>query len=142
MVDIFQQKILKNQRFSPNVEFVPTTTQALRQLAKTPGGIYYDSTTAIVSQCTIKLLPLGVKKDNLVAPYQKPFIPPTDCPKQRNKPNLKALRTAQYPLTHYLYVVFIQNEGGKSQVGRTYANFLLTPQGQKLITKAGFVPLD
>ena len=142
MVDVFKLKILQNQRFSSNVEFVPTTTQALRQLANNPGGIYYDSTTAIVSQCTVKLLPLGLKRDELVTPYQKPLIPPANCPKQRNKANFKALRTAQYPLTHYLYVVFLQNEGDKSQVGQAYANFLLTPQGQKLITKTGFVPLD
>jgi phosphate transport system substrate-binding protein len=37
-------------------------------------------------------------------------------------------------------VVFLENE--KSQIGRAYANFLLTPQGQKLIAKTGFVPLD
>ena len=142
MVDIFQHKIFQDQQFGLNVEFVPTTTQALRQLANNPGGIYYDSTAAMVSQCTVKLLPLGFKEDNLVAPYQKPLVPPADCPKRRNKANFKALRTAQYPLTHYLYVVFLQNEGDKSQVGRTYANFLLTPQGQKLITKTGFIPLD
>lgn len=142
MVDIFQQKILQNQQFSSNVKFVPTTTQALRQLANNPGGIYYDSTAAIVSQCTIKLLPLGLKRDNLVTPYQKPLVPAANCPQRRNKSNFEALRTAQYPLTHYLYVVFLENEGDKSQIGQAYANFLLTPQGQKLIAKTGFVPLD
>ncbi|PSB06632.1 phosphate ABC transporter substrate-binding protein [Pleurocapsa sp. CCALA 161] len=142
MVDIFQQKILQDRQFSLNVKFIPTTTQALRQLANNPGGIHYDSTAAIVSQCTIKLLPLGLKRDDLVAPYQKPLVPAADCPQRRNKSNFEALRTAQYPLTHYLYVVFLENEGNKSQIGQAYANFLLTPQGQKLIAKTGFVPLD
>lgn len=142
MVDIFQQKVLQNRQFGSNVEFLPTTTQALRQLADNPGGIYYDSTAAIVAQCTIKLLPLGLTRDNLVTPYQKPLVPAADCPQQRNKSNFEALRTARYPLTHYLYVVFLENKGEKSQIGRAYANFLLTPQGQKLIAKTGFVPLD
>jgi phosphate transport system substrate-binding protein len=141
LVDIFKLKILQNQQFGLNVEFVPTTTEALRQLADNPGGIYYDSTAAIISQCSIKLLPLGLAKDDLVAPYQQPYVPASDCPKRRNKSNFKALRTAQYPLTHYLYVTFLENRAD-SQIGQAYANFLLTPQGQKLITKTGFIPLD
>jgi phosphate transport system substrate-binding protein len=142
LVDIFKLKILQNQQFGLNIEFVPTTTEALRQLADHPGGIYYDSTAAIISQCSIKLLSLGLVKDNLVAPYQQPFVPASDCPKRRNKSNFKALRTAQYPLTHYLYVIFPENKANDSQIGQAYANFLLTPQGQKLIAKTGFIPLD
>lgn len=142
MVDFFVAKILQNREFGSNVEFVPTTTQALRQLANNPGGIYYGSTPAIVPQCTVKPLSLGRKEDDLVAPYQQPLVPPSDCPKRRNKLNFKALRAADYPLTHYLYVVFLQNEEEASQIGQTYANFLLTPQGQKLINKTGFICLD
>jgi phosphate transport system substrate-binding protein len=141
MVDVFMAKIVQNQEFGSKVEFVSTTTQALRELANNPGGIYYDSTVAIVPQCTVKPLSLGSQGDDLVAPYQQPLVPASDCPKRRNKLNLKALRTAQYPLTHYLYVVFLEKEK-ESEIGQVYANFLLTPQGQKLITKTGFVPLD
>ncbi|MGF1590144.1 MAG: PstS family phosphate ABC transporter substrate-binding protein [Pleurocapsa sp.] len=141
LVDIFQTKILQHRQFKPNVKFVPTTTLALRQLANNPGGIYYDSTAAIIAQCSIKLLPLGLARNDLVAPYQQPLIPASECPKRRNRSNFQALRTAQYPLTHYLYVIFLQNQDD-SQIGQAYANFLLTSQGQKLITKTGFVPLD
>ncbi len=142
MVDFFVAKILNNQEFGSNVEFVTTTTQALRQLANNPGGIFYGSAPAIVPQCTVKPLPLGRTQDDLVSPYQNPLVPPSDCPQRRNKLNFKALRTAEYPLTHYLYVVFLQNEEEASQIGQTYANFLLTPQGQKLINKTGFICLD
>jgi phosphate transport system substrate-binding protein len=142
IVDLFRMKILQNQQFGLNVEFVPTTTQALRKLANNPGGIYYDSTATIIPQCSIKLLPLGLRRDELVAPYQQPLVPAADCPKKRNKLNIQAVRTAQYPLTHYLYVVFLENKDNQEQIGQAYANFLLTPQGQKLITKTGFVPLD
>jgi phosphate transport system substrate-binding protein len=142
LVDIFKLKILQNQQFALNVEFVPTTTQALRQLANNPGGIYYDSTAAIISQCSIKLLPLGLAGDDLVAPYQQPLVPASECPKRRNQSNFKALSTAQYPLTHYLYVIFLENKADDARIGQAYANFLLTPQGQKLITKAGFISLD
>ena len=142
MVDFFEAKILQNREFGSNVQFVSTTTQALRQLANNPGGIYYGSAPAIVPQCTVKPLPLGLQEDDLVAPYQEPFVPPSDCPQRRNKLNLKAFRTAEYPLTYYLYVVFLQQEEATSDIGQTYANFLLTPQGQKLINKTGFICLD
>ena len=141
LVNQFKTKILQNQQFSSEVEFVPTTTQALRKLDNNPGGIYYDSTAAMILQCTAKLLPLGLRSDALVAPYRPPLVPSSQCPQKRNQLNVKALKTARYPLTHYLYVVYVENEA-ESQIGRAYANFLLTPQGQNLIAKTGFVPLD
>ena len=142
IVDFIERKIFQNQAMGSNVLFVPTATQALRQLAKDPGGIYYDSSGTILTQCTVKPLALGESKNNLVPPYQQPLVPASDCPKKRNKLNIKALQTAHYPLTHYLYVVFLQGEEKESEIGQAYANFLLTPQGQKLISKAGFIPLD
>ncbi|HHP7230796.1 MAG TPA: PstS family phosphate ABC transporter substrate-binding protein [Xenococcaceae cyanobacterium] len=150
MVEFFTERILQNQEFGSNVEFVATTTQALRQLANEPGGIYYGSVPTIVPQCTVKTLSLGLQQDNLVTPYQPPLVSTSECPQRRNQLNLEALRTAQYPLTHYLYVVFLENSDRgrrgtsdkRSPIGRAYANFLLTPQGQKLIKDTGFIALD
>ena len=142
ITDFVAQKMFQDRELGSNVEFVPTTTQALRQLANNPGGIYYDSAPSIVPQCTVKPLPVGERKDDLVAPYQQPLMPVSECPQRRNRLNIKALRTAQYPLTHYLYVVFLQNDDSDLQIGQAYANFLLTPQGQQLISKTGFIPLD
>lgn len=141
LVNRFKTKVLLDRQFGSQVEFVPTTTQALRKLANNPGGIYYDSTAAMVVQCSVKLLPLGLQPDALVPPYQPPLVASSQCPQKRNQLNIKALQTARYPLTHYLYVVFLENEA-ESPIGRAYANFLLTTQGQKLIAKTGFVPLD
>ena len=141
IVDFIERKIYPHREIGSKVEFVPTATQALRQLANDPGGIYYDSTATIVAQCTVKPIALGERENNLVAPYQQPLVPASECPERRNRANIQALRTAKYPLTHCLYVVFRQGEED-SEIGRTYAGFLLTSQGQKLISKAGFIPLD
>ncbi len=142
MVNFFASDVLQGQEFGSSVKFILTTTKALRKLANNPGGIYYDSAPAILPQCTVKPLPLGRQEGELVAPYQQPLVPAAECPNQRNKLNTKAFRSAQYPLTNYLYVVFLQNEAVEEQIGQAYANFLLTPQGQKLISKTGFVRLD
>lgn len=142
IVNFIALKTEQHRAIGSNTKFVSTATQALRQLANNPGGIYYDSTATIMPQCTVKPLPIGETENDLVAPYQPPLVPATECPKRRNKLNAKALRTAQYPLTHYLYVVFLEKNDGQEQIGQVYANFLLTPQGQKLISKTGFLALD
>lgn len=138
-VELFVQDVLGGQRFGSNVEFVSTTTQALQKLSGSPGGIYYASAPEVVSQCTIKPLPLGGKPGELVLPYQEPFVPLSQCPGKRNQLNINAFQSGQYPLTRQLFVVVKQNGQIDEQAGETYANFLLTGQGQELITQAGFV---
>jgi phosphate transport system substrate-binding protein len=136
----FIEKILENQAFSAHVELIPTTTQALRELARTPGGIYYTSAPLVVAQCSVKPLPLGRSKLNeFVPPYQEPFVPASRCPSQRNQLNISAFQRGEYPLIRSLFVVVKQNGGLEEQVGEAYANLLLTDEGQALLAKAGFV---
>lgn len=140
-VELFVQEILKNQQFAPNVGFVSTTTQALRQIASNPGGIYYASAPEVVPQCTIKPLPLGRSSNELVAPYQEPFVPLAQCPNKRNQLNTGDFQSKQYPITRSLFVVVKQNGQVEQQAGVAYANFLLSNQGQELISQSGFVKI-
>lgn len=140
-VELFVQEILGNQPFGSNVEFVSTTTQALKKLASSPGGIYYASAPEVVPQCTIKPLPLGRKPGQLVPPYQEPFVPLSQCPGKRNQLNIQAFQAGQYPITRNLFVVVKQNGQIDQQAGEAYANLLLTDQGQKLLAQAEFVRL-
>lgn len=138
-VQFFVQDILANQSFGANVEFVPDTTQALRRLAATSGGIYYASAPEVVPQCTIKSLPIGRASGEFVPPYQEPFVPAFQCPNSRNSLNLDAFQTGQYPITRNLFVIVKENGQIDEQAGDAYANFLLTEQGQELIEQTGFV---
>lgn len=137
--EFFVEDILRGQVFGSNVKLIPTTTQALRRLANTPGGIYYASAPEIVPQCSTKALPLGRRTNEFVSPYQEPFVSPDECPNQRNQVNTKVFQTGRYPITRYLYVVTKENGRIEEQAGVAYANFLMTPQGQELIAKAGFM---
>lgn len=47
------------QGLASGVRYVSSTTDALRQVNKTPGGVYYASARAVVPQCSVKPLPLG-----------------------------------------------------------------------------------
>ncbi|AFZ29343.1 phosphate ABC transporter substrate-binding protein, PhoT family [Gloeocapsa sp. PCC 7428] len=138
-VEFFVQDILANQSLGSNVEFVADTTQALRRLAVTPGGIYYASAPEVVPQCTVKSLPIGRASGKFVPPYQEPFVPLSQCPRLRNRLNLEAFQTGDYPITRNLFVVVKQNGQTDEQAGNAYANFLLTGQGQELIEQTGFV---
>jgi phosphate transport system substrate-binding protein len=138
-IQFFDENVLGGEKFGNNVNFIPTTTQALREVAKNPGGIYYASAPEVVRQCSVKPLPLGRKSEQLVPPYKEPFIPLQNCPQQRNQINATAFQTGDYPITRRLFVIVKQNGQTDQQAGETYANLLLTDQGQKLITQAGFV---
>lgn len=140
-VEIFVQDILGGQAFGSNVEFVSTTTQALEKVANSLGGIYYASAPEVVPQCSIKPLPLGRTQKEYIAPYQEPFVTAKECPGKRNKLNIEAFQSGTYPITRNLFVVVKENGQIDQQAAVAYANFLLTEQGQELITQAGFVKI-
>lgn len=89
-------------------------------------------------QCTVKPLPLGGTNE-LVTPYQDPFVPLTQCPQKRNQLNVAAFQSGQYSITRRLFVIVKQDGQSDQQAGVAYANLLLTTQAQELITQAGFV---
>ncbi len=135
---IFANKDLNKQALGSNVKYAYSTTEALRQLSKTPGGVYYASARAVVPQCTVKALPLGKTSDRLIPPYREPLVSPEQCPRQRNQVNTEAIRNGSYPITTNLFVITRQDKGSE-QAGEAYAKLLLTDQGQKAIEQAGFV---
>lgn len=133
--------LLGDSKPGANVQDVPNTTAGLRRLASTPGGVYFSTATELVPQCTVKPLPIGRQPGQFVPPYQEPLVATSSCPAQRNQIDANALRSGQYPLTRNLFVIVKQNGAAEQQAGEAYANFLLTPQGQSLIEKAGFVSI-
>ena len=138
-VSFFADNVLGDEDFSKNVVLVKNTTEGIREVSSNPGGIYYATTAEIISQCQIKALPIGHKKDELISPYQKPFVPLSKCPRQRNQVNKKGLQSGKYPITRRLFVIVKQNGQIDEISGNAYANFMLSDQGQDLIDKAGFI---
>ncbi len=131
--------VLRGNPTGSNVKIVNSTTQALRELANTPGGIYFASAPEVVPQCTIKPLPVGFQASNLVSPYQGNYVQPSQCPAQRNQLNVEAFRNASYPLTRNFFVIVKEDGSAAQQAGEAYANLLLSNDGQVAIEKAGFV---
>ncbi len=141
-VDFFQSTVLNQQNFSSEVNYVDSTTEALRKISSIPNGIYYGSASEIVPQCTVKSLSVGLTEDNLIAPYQGKMITPTECPQQRNKINQQAFANGSYPITRNLFVIVKDNGERQEKIGNAFVKLLLSKEGQKIVEKAGFVPLE
>ncbi len=138
----FAQKVLKSSKFGSQVNFTSSTTIALREVAANQGSIYYASASKLVQQCTVKPLPIGYSVDRLIAPYNLPYIELSQCPARRNQVNHQVFKSGDYPLTRTLFVIVKQNSLSERQAGKTYAELLLSHQGQKLIEKAGMIPIS
>ncbi|MBX9254246.1 substrate-binding domain-containing protein [Desmonostoc muscorum CCALA 125] len=139
-VEFLVDNILGREKLGSKVVYVYDTTDGLRKLASDRGGIYYASAPEVVPQCKIKPLPIARQGKSFVAPYIKPLIKADQCPNQRNKLNIDAFKTGQYPITRQMFVIVKQNNGSLEQkVGEAYAEMLLTNQGQQLMDEAGFV---
>ncbi|WP_407657029.1 PstS family phosphate ABC transporter substrate-binding protein [Mastigocoleus testarum] len=138
-VEFFMKNVLHKDKFGKTVEKVETTTEALKKISQNRGGIFYASAPEIVRQCSVKPLPIGRVGQRFVSPYQKPLIPPYQCPDKRNKLNIAAFKSDEYPMTRRLFVVVKNNGQIEEEAGKAYAQLMLTQEGQKLISEAGFV---
>ena len=138
-VEIFVKDILGGQPFGSQVKLVSTTTQTLNQIAKNLGGIYFASAPEVFPQCSVKILPLPRKQGKHLAPYQEQTVLPSEYLGKRNKLNIEAFQSGSYLITHNLFMVVKQNGRIEEEAGKTYVEFLLTEQGQELISRYGFV---
>ncbi len=150
-VDFFKHKVLRDENFGDNVKFIPTTTQGLKNIAANPGGIYYATASEVVPQCNVKSLSLGRKSDHLISPYQKPIVPFSECPQQRNRVNIKVFQSHSYPISRPLYVITKVDENSeldvtekqdKYEAAKAYTKLFNTNKGHTLIEEAGFIPIS
>ena len=126
--------MLQGKEFGP-VKEVTSTTEVLKRVANTPGGIGYATSSEVVNQRTIpvKLLPLAFNKDGA-------FVPPYSG-KDIHKVNQQTFADNSYPITRKLYVIIKKDGGRDEHAGTAYANLLLSVEGQKLVEQSGFAPI-
>ncbi len=144
-VRFFTDAVLAGQPLNTEiVQLVNSTTTGVSKVSQDPGGIYYASAPALVPQCGIRPLPLGLPGKAPIAPYQGDLVPLESCPQQRNEINFAAFKSGEYPLTRNLFVIikdFPGENDAQEQAGRAYMNLLLTGKGQAMVKESGFVPV-
>lgn len=138
-VQFFIKNVVGDGGLGPTVQWIGDTTEAIRAVARNPGGLYYASVPEVVPQCTIKPLPVGRAADRLVPPYAEPLVPPADCPARRNEPNGEAFQSGDYPITRRLFVIVKQDGQADQRAGEAYVELMLTDQGQAMLDLLGFV---
>ncbi|MDZ8188460.1 MAG: substrate-binding domain-containing protein [Nostoc sp. ChiSLP02] len=147
-VEYFLKEVLKIEKIEElgsSVEFVPDTTHGVQKVNQKSGGIYFASAPEVIKECTVKTVPLKQKLEPSFAipPYRPPLFSPEDCLKYKDKieANTAAFRNGTYPITRKLFVIVKQNDPIKKEAGESYANLLLTQEGQELLEKIGFAPI-
>jgi ABC-type phosphate transport system substrate-binding protein len=139
--EFFQENILNQKKFSDRVIFVENNKSAIEQLITSTnlGAIYFASAEEVVSECKLKPIPIShYSKTVFIAPYEGELIQTNKCSRQEN---FVAFQNGDYPLTRRLFAIITQNGQIDEKVGEAYANLLFTDEGQKLIKKAGFLPM-
>lgn len=132
-VDFFSETVLEKQPLGAAVQEVRDTTDAIRRVASTLGGIGYASTSETIKQQTIRLLSIGKgSSQTYVSPCGDPAC---------TSANDAAFKAGAYPITRRLFVVIRRDGKLDEQAGVAYANMLLSDEGQQLVKQAGFVPL-
>lgn len=133
-VDFFHENVMEKQPLGANVKEVRDTTEAIRQVATTAGGISYATASEVIKQQLIRLLAIAKEAGG------QGFISPcadATCAAI----NEKAFADGVYPITRRLFVILKRDGRLDEQAGVAYANMLLSDEGQKLAEQAGFVPI-
>ena len=139
--EVLKEKVLAGEEFSPTVQEVESTTESIRQVAKTPGGIGFATASEVIGQKTIRPLPLStVHLLPLSTGTAQAFVSPS---RSVDKPEVNkiAFANGSYPLTRKLFVIIKRDGRLDEQAGSAYANLLLTDEGQQLVEQAGFAPI-
>ncbi|MBE9098308.1 substrate-binding domain-containing protein [Vacuolonema iberomarrocanum] len=136
----------EGQDFDERVQPTNTPSEAMQRVGNPAndsdtGGIYMASARNLIGQCSVKPLAIAASSNNFVAPYTGELISPENCPEQRNELNEAAIQSGQYPLVRRLFLITKDGESTDARVGETYADLLLSDEGQSLIREAGFIPL-
>lgn len=129
--EYFEEKVMAKAEFAPSVQpYVRDTTEALRKVAQSPGGISYAAAPEVCNQASVKTLAIAKEAG------QPPVVP---C--DGKKVNKADFSKDVYPITRRLFVVVRKDGKLDEQAGNAYANLLLSDEGQKLVEEAGLVPL-
>jgi phosphate transport system substrate-binding protein len=117
--DVFQEIVLKYEQFAPDgPNFITMerdeTTPMLRMLGR--NGITYSTIAQIKGQQTVRMLKIdGVSPDDIAK-----------------------VKSGDYPISRNLYLAIPRNP---SPIAKEFIDFALSPQGQRAVEKAGYIPV-
>jgi len=124
----FKEHILKNADYAPDCQTMPGTSAVANAVSKDAGGIGYGGAAYFIKQSQLRIVP--VKKDDKSEPVN-PVKPDGTL-------DYEAAWTFRYPITRYLFIYTGFKPKGEI---KNYIDWILSPEGQKVVEEVGYVPL-
>jgi phosphate transport system substrate-binding protein len=112
----FHDEVIKGD-YAASVQSLPGTAAVVNAVKKDVNGIGYGGAAYAqgVKHC-------GVKKDEGSTAY---------------KPTAESIGKGEYPITRYLYMYLRNRPTGET---KKYIDWILSPEGQKIVTEVGYFP--
>jgi phosphate transport system substrate-binding protein len=123
-----KENILKNGDFAADAQTMPGTSAVTNAVIKDPAAIGYGGVGYFVGQSGLKVL--SVKKDD-----KSEAVSPL---KADGNVDYEAAWSKRYPVWRHLYMYAGFKPKGEI---KAYMDWILSPEGQALVEKEGFVPL-
>jgi phosphate transport system substrate-binding protein len=114
----FKEHVLGNADFDPSIQTLPGTSAVTNAVAKDPQSIGYGGIAYAKG-----IRHAMVKKDD-----NSPAI----------EPSMENVLSGKYPISRYLYWYFAGEPTGEM---KKLENWVLGPEGQKLVQEVGYYPL-
>lgn len=114
----FKDVVLKGEDFAPQVQTLPGTAAIVNAVAKDVNGIGYGGAAYAkgVKYCAMK----------------------ADANAQAYKPDLEHVKSGTYPLSRYLFWYLRNKPSGEI---KKFVDFVLSEEGQKIVTEVGYFPV-
>lgn len=124
----FKENILKNADFAADCQTMPGTSAITNAVSKDPNAIGFGGVGFFVNQSSIKIL--SIKKND-----KSEAVSPL---KADGTVDYEAAWNKVYPIWRFLYMYTGVRPKGEI---KAYLDWIVSPEGQKIVETEGFVPL-
>ncbi|MDD1661502.1 MAG: phosphate ABC transporter substrate-binding protein [Methanomicrobiales archaeon] len=114
----FSEAVMKNEKYRPDMREMNSNGAVKQTVAQTPGAIGYVGLGYIDN--TVKAVAIYAKGQPVT-------------------PGITTVLAHQYPISRPLYMI---TRGQPAGLAKDYLDFILSDEGQKIVSEQGFVPLS
>jgi phosphate transport system substrate-binding protein len=124
----FKEHVLNNRDYAADAQTMPGTSAVAEAVSKDPSGIGFGGVAYFATNPKLKILKIA--KDDKSQPIT-PLL-------ADGKINFEVVWGQTYPIARYLYVY---SAGQPKGVAKEYLDWILGPEGQKIVEKIEYVPM-
>lgn len=119
----FQETVLKNTKYRSDAQFLPSTNAICQVVSKSPGAVGYVGIGYAEKWAgKVKTVPIAAKAGTRAV-----------------MPSVQTVQNHTYPIWRYL---FCYTRGTPKGLVKAFLDFCRSPEGQKLVEKTGYIPLQ